>query len=203
VQDECPSNERAGELRRAVMDKYRLVVTNPEGRFPYPVGRASALGLGYEPEWLDAAPREVVARFVGVGNPFAVCHPGAGDRVLDIGCGCGLDVFVSGHLAGPGGHAVGIDMTPGMIEVPRGLVGAGPFANLEFRVADAENLPFDGGTFDVVISNGALNLVPDKDRAFREIHRVLRGGGTFATADLLVTETVPQSILEDMDAWST
>ena len=203
MQGECPSNRRAEELHRAVKDTYRLVAAKADGRFPYPVGRASALGLGYEAEWLDAAPADVTARFVGVGNPFAVGRPTSGERVLDVGCGCGLDVFVAGHLAGRDGRSVGIDITPEMLELPRRLLGTGPLDNLEFLEADVESLPFDDGTFDRVISNGALNLVPDKDRALREIHRVLRAGGTFATADLLVTETVPASVLEDMDAWST
>ena len=203
MQGECPSNARAEELRGAVRRAYRLVAAGAEGRFPYPVGRESAQRLGYEAEWLDAAPADVVARFVGVGNPFTIARPRSGDRVLDVGCGCGLDVFVAGVLAGSGGRAVGIDITPEMLELPRSLLGRGPVGNLEFRVADVESLPFEDGEFDLVISNGALNLAPDKDRAFRELYRVLRPGGTFAVADLLVTETVPAEVLQDLDAWST
>ena len=203
MQGECPSTARAEDLRGAVRRAYRLVVAGAEGRFPYPVGRGSAQRLGYEEEWLDAAPADVVARFVGVGNPFAILRPRSGDRVLDVGCGCGLDVFVAGHLAGRAGRAVGIDITPEMLELPRRLLGRGPLGNLEFLEADVESLPFDDGEFDLVISNGALNLAPDKDRAFRELHRVLRPGGTFAAADLLVTDTVPSEVLQDMDAWST
>ena len=203
MQGECPSAARADELRGAVRRTYRLVAAGAEGRFPYPVGRGSALRLGYESEWLDAAPADVVARFVGVGNPFAIARPRGGDRVLDVGCGCGLDVFVAGRLAGRDGSAVGIDISPEMLDLPRRLLGRGPLGNLEFREADVERLPFEDAEFNLVISNGALNLAPDKDRAFRELHRVLRPGGVFAVADLLVTGTVPAEVLQDLDAWST
>ena len=203
MQDEHPSRERGEQIRCAIKAKYGLVAQEPGGRFPYPVGRASALGLGYEPARLDAAPVAVVSRFVGVGNPFSVSRLQSGDRVIDVGCGSGLDTLVAGHLVGRTGRAVGVDVTTAMLDIPRQHLGAGPLRNLEFVEADVERLPFEDGAFDRVISNGALNLVPDKDRAFAELRRVLRPGGTLAVVDLLVTETVPASVLADMDAWST
>ena len=190
-------------LRRAVREKYRNTTTPPIGRFPYPVGRPSAIGLGYEPEWLDRIPDGVVDRFVGVGNPFTVARPGAGQRVLDVGCGCGLDVCVASLLVGPAGHAVGIDLTPEMASYAAGALPDRAPPNIEFMTADVESLPFKGDTFDLVISNGALNLTPDKDRAFREIARVLRRGGRLATTDLLVREAVPAEVIANLDAWST
>jgi SAM-dependent methyltransferase len=194
---------RAGEIRDEVRTKYRDVAERPEGQFGYPIGRASAERLGYEAAWLDAVPAEVVDRFVGVGNPFTVHRPAAGDRVLDVGCGCGLDVFVAAQLVGPRGRAVGIDLTNEMLAWPRRLAADWPHGDATFAAGSVESLDFDDASFDAVISNGALNLVPDKDAALREIHRVLRPGGTFAVADLLVTEAIPDEVLAGVDAWST
>ena len=197
------SNARAAELREAVREKYRQAAREPAGLFPYPVGRESALGLGYEPAWMDAVPADIVDRFVGAGNPFAVERPEAGERVLDLGCGCGLDVFVAAQLVGSRGRAVGIDLTPEMLASAERAAAAWPLGNVELRVGDVEVLPFGDATFDRVVSNGVLNLVPDKDAAFSEACRVLRPGGRFVVADLLVTETVPAEVLASLDAWST
>lgn len=196
--------EPTAEQRRAsVKEKYGRVARSAAGHFPYPVGRASALRLGYLPEWLKAAPAAVVDRFVGIGNPFRIRRPRPGERVLDIGCGCGLDAFVAARLVGPEGSAVGLDLTPEMLERARAALKRSKLKNLEFREGSAEDLPFESGAFDLAISNGALNLVPDKDAAFREIARVLRPGGELVAADLLVVETIPKRVLAGMDAWST
>lgn len=200
---ECPSEQRAAELRRTVAEKYRNVSSRPEGQFAYPVGRESAIGLGYRTAWLEPVAAEVVNRFVGVGNPFLIRRPRRGERVLDLGCGCGLDVYVAAHLVGARGRAVGLDMTVEMLEWARRVASAWPLGNAGFELGTIEALPFEDGSFDVVISNGVLNLVPDKDAAFREIHRVLQPGGTFAAADLLVRETIPEDVLASMDAWSS
>lgn len=194
---------RAEELRAAVRGKYAEVSCEPTGQFPYPVGRESARGLGYAADWLVGIPDTVVDRFVGVGNPFRIRMPIVGERVLDLGCGCGLDVFVAGRLAGAEGRAVGIDLTPEMIADSQSVAATWPLQNVELRVGGIEALPFDEGSFDLVISNGVLNLVPDKDAAFSEAWRVLEPGGDFVAADLLVTETVPAEVLESLDAWST
>lgn len=200
---ECPTPERAEELRQAVKEEYRKVSAHPVGQFAYPVGRESALGLSYQPVWLEAIPAQVVDRFVGVGNPFRIRRPSNGEHVLDLGCGCGLDVYVAAHLVGAEGRAVGLDMTAEMMEWARRFAADWPLGNAEFEEGTIEALPFEDNSFDMVISNGVLNLVPDKDAAFSEIHRVLKPGGTFAAADLLVTETIPEEVLASMDAWST
>jgi len=191
------------QLRHQVREKYRAVAAAPEDHFRYPVGRESAQGLGYPPEWLERIPAEVVDRFVGVGNPFDVARPEPGQRVLDLGCGCGMDVFVASILVGETGSAVGLDMTEEMIH--RGRLAAKDWSprNVSFEIGNIEELPFDDRAFDLVLSNGVLNLVPDKDRAFREIARVLRPGGRFAAADLLVVDTIPDELLASKDAWST
>ena len=187
----------ADRLREAVRGRYRAFARGEGAGFAYPVGRAGALRLGYDPAILDALPPAVVSRFAGVGHPLSVAPPRPGDRVLDVGCGAGLDVLVAARMVGSGGRAVGIDLVPEMLEQARGDAGGA-----EFLEGGAESLPFPDGSFDRVISNGVLNLVPDKDAAWREIRRVLRPGGEFAAADLLVTEDVPPEVLADRDAWS-
>jgi len=200
---DAPSFERAVEIRDAVKSKYRKVATSPEGCFAYPVGVESALKLGYHPSWLEFVPAEVSSRFVGVGNPFGIRAPKPGNRVLDAGCGCGFDTFIAAALAGPTGRAVGIDITAEMLAVA--LAGAGSFdkGNIEFREGSIEKLPFENACFDLVISNGVLNLIPDKQTAFLEIARVLRPEGILVAADLIVTETIPEEVLASTDAWST
>jgi len=203
MHEQCLSSERAEALREAVKKTYRAVAVQPAGRFPYPIGRDGATALGYEAAWLDAVPPEVVEAFVGVGNPFQVARPRPGEAVLDVGCGAGLDVFLAALLAGATGRAAGLDLTAEMLDRPRRSLAARRFGNVEFTVGSAEAIPYADASFDLVISNGALNLVPDKDRAFREIRRVLRPGGVFAAADVLVEETVPEALLTAVDAWST
>lgn len=200
---ECSTPERAAELRAAVREKYRVVSRQPCGHFSYPTGRESLTRLGYAPEWLAGVPAEVADGFVGVGNPFSVRRVGRGERVLDVGCGCGFDAFVVGSLVGPEGQAVGLDITREMLERPRAALARTPATHVQFREGSVEALPFQDASFDLVISNGVLNLVPDKDAAFREIARVLRPGGDFVAADLIVVQTIPEEVLASMDAWST
>ena len=200
--NECLSAQRQNELRSAVRDRYRAVARQPAGHFNYPIGRESALGLGYRPEWLAAISSEIVERFVGVGNPFSIRLPMQGDRVLDVGCGCGLDTFVAALLAGQAGRSTGLDLTAEMLGWPRKATAEMNLNNVEFQEGSAEKLPFEDAAFDLVISNGVLNLVPDKDAAFAEIRRVLRPGGALAAADLLVTESIPEAVLASKDAWT-
>jgi arsenite methyltransferase len=202
VEGDCQSKDRRMQIEMAVLEKYRSVAKVPRGQFSYPVGRESALKLGHEPEWLDTSPPEVVERFVGVGNPFSLRRPGPGERVLDAGCGCGLDAFVASLLVGPKGRVVGLDLSNEMLEVSRNALARSNPGNLGFEEGSVEQLPFADGSFDLVISNGVLNLALDKRAAFREIARVLRAGGIFATADLLVIDTVPEKLIQDVNAWS-
>ncbi len=185
-------------------ERYAAVAREPRGQFPYPVGLESLDRLGYAPDWISEVPPRVAERFVGVGNPFSVRRPRRGERVLDVGCGCGLDTLVAARLVGETGRSVGLDATPDMLEYPRkAAVKPGNGCAPEFVEGSVENLPFEDGSFDLVISNGALNLATDKDLAFTEIARVLRPGGEMAVADLIVGEKMPAHILASIDAWST
>jgi arsenite methyltransferase len=196
-------NKRWEEIRNAVRSKYRAVATEPEGHFPYSIGKESALNLGYDPLLLEKIPDKIVRRFVGVGNPLKIRTPHAGDYVLDAGCGCGMDTLIAALLTGPQGRAFGIDLTEEMLELPRSAAAAFKLGNVEFRAGSIEKLPFEDAVMDLVISNGVLNLIPDKATAFSEIARVLRPEGAFVAADLLVVDTIPDNVLKSMDAWST
>jgi arsenite methyltransferase len=197
------SFQRAEEFRASIKAKYRKVCESPEGLFSYPIGKAGALGLGYDRDWFEFVPSGVVRRFVGVGNPFRIRAPQKDDRVLDAGCGCGFDTFVAAEMAGPSGLAVGIDFTAELLEYPGEAAKSFRKGNAEFLAGSIERLPFEENCFDLVISNGVLNLLPDKQSGFMELARVLRPGGKLVCADLLTTETVPESILTTNDAWST
>jgi SAM-dependent methyltransferase len=200
---EKPSIEQAEHIRSAVMAKYQKVAVNPEGYFSYPVGKESAIRLGYDPRLMMYVPADVISRFVGVGNPFRIRPAKPGDQVLDAGCGSGFDAFIAACMAGVSGRAIGLDLTAEMLAVPRSAAESFRNGNVEFLEGSLEELPFDDGTFDLVISNGVLNLVPDKQTAFMELARVIRPEGALVCADLLVIETIPPEVFANTDAWST
>ena len=200
---DTPSHERAEEIRSAIRSKYQKVSMSPEGFFEYPVGAEGALKLGYDPAWLSLVPAAVVSRFVGVGNPFSIRVPKPGDRILDAGCGCGFDAFIACSMAGASGKAVGIDASADMLAIAQSAAAEFMGGNAEFLEGSVEQLPFEDGYFDLIISNGVLNLIPDKLKAFKEIARVFRPKGALVAADLLVMETIPPEVLASADAWST
>jgi len=195
--------DRATRLRDAVKEKYRAVSHRAHGHFTYPVGQESLNRLGYAREWLSLAPTGVIDRFVGVGNPFSIRPPRKAERVLDVGCGSGLDAFVAARLVGGEGFVVGMDLVPEMLAWLRKAQKDSPIEQLGAVRGLAEALPFEDASFDLVISNGVLNLVPDKDAAFREIVRVLKPECEFVAADLIVMESIPEEVLAGMDAWSS
>jgi SAM-dependent methyltransferase len=188
-------------IRDAIRRKYVHVAQSPEGRFRYPVGRAGALAMGYDPALLRQVPDEVLAFFCGVGNPFALGPINPGEAVLDVGCGAGVDLIIASLLVGAGGQVCGIDLVPEMADrARRNLELAGVAADV--RVAGAERIPHGDGTFDVVTSNGALNLSPAKEQCFVEMYRVLRPGGRLQFADMAIDEAVPPEMVGSLEAWS-
>ena len=186
-------------IRDGIAQKYRKVAASPEGLFRYPTGEASARGLGYPPDLVADIPLAVRERFVGVGNPISLRPIRAGESVLDLGCGAGFDAFIAAQLVGPAGRVVGIDLSPEMLAVARAGQAEAGFPEVEFREASVEALPFPDTSFDVALSNGVLNLVPDKPAALREIFRVLRPGGRLQACDIgLVGDRPPP----DKAPWS-
>lgn len=201
MKDHLTSEERK-QIEGGIIEKYRHVAASPEGRFKYPSGQAGLVGQNYDPEILKALPDEVLASYCGVGNPFSLGPIHEGEAVLDVGCGAGVDSLVAASLVGPAGKVVGIDFTPEMIERAKANLRATAFANVTYETASAEALPFPDRTFDVVISNGALNLAPDKPKALGEIHRVLKHGGRLMVADQILVGESPADTRSMVESWA-
>src|SRR5437867_3058164 len=190
------------DLRRAIQDEYALVAMEPEHGFHFLVGRPLARLLGYEESWLEGIPEPTIASFAGTGNPFSVGALRSGERVVDVGCGGGIDSLVAAGMVGPEGRVIGVDMTPAMLDKARASAAAAGLTTVEFREGFGEALPVEDGWADVVISNGVLNLMPDKDAALRDMARVLKPGGRLQIGDILVQKPVPQSAKADIALWT-
>jgi arsenite methyltransferase len=189
-------------LRASVREKYREVAVHPDGKYHFHTGRRLAALLGYDPDLVASLPDRAVESFAGVANPFSLRPICWGDRVVEVGSGGGFDSIVAAHLVGPDGRAIGVDMTPEMLAKSRETARLLGLGHVEFREGLAEELPVDDGWADVVISNGVLNLVADKDRAFAEIYRVLRPGGHLQFADIAVGRPVPADAVCNVDLWT-
>jgi SAM-dependent methyltransferase len=199
----CPVDLDVAALRTEVQAMYARVATAPDGAFHFHRGRDfAATRLGYDANELAALPVDVTASFAGVGNPHAIEPIAEGAVVLDIGCGAGTDLLLAARRVGPRGRAIGVDMTEAMRT--RAAAGAATcgLINVEVRDGDATGLPVDDRSIDVVISNGVLNLVPDKRRAVAEIARVLKPGGRVQLADITIAELLPDDALRDIDLWT-
>jgi SAM-dependent methyltransferase len=179
-----------------------VAATAPEGQFRYPTGRAGIEGLKYDPRIVGAFPDDVLASYCGVGNPFPLGEIKAGDFVLDIGCGAGVDTLISAMLAGSTGKAVGIDLVPEMVEKAKQSLARTALQNVEFHEASAERLSFPDRTFDVVISNGVINLIPDKRKALAEIFRVLKPAGRLMVADQVRVGERPANTTSLVEKWA-
>lgn len=189
------------ELRRAIREEYTAVATEPERGFHFHTGRPLARLLGYDDEWLACLPEATIASFAGTGNPFSVAPLRAGERVLDIGCGAGIDSLIAARMVGQSGEVVGVDMTPAMLDRARRGAAAAGLTNVRFHDGMAESLPVPDGWADVVISNGVLNLFPDKYAGLREMARALRPGGRLQIGDILVEKAVGAKGKRDIDLW--
>ena len=188
-------------LRCEIRKEYAEVATQPAKGFHFHTGRPLARMLGYADAWLEHVPEPSIASFAGTGNPFAIGAIVAGERVVDVGSGGGIDSLIAAWMAGGSGQVIGVDMTPEMLVKARRSAAAFGVANVEFRDGHAEALPVDDGWADIVISNGVLNLCPDKVQVLREIHRVLRPGGRVQIGDIVVQKPVPDSAKRDIDLW--
>ncbi len=191
------------ELLRSEIEKtYTEVSTAPAKEFIFPTGRAWAEELGYPQPELSRVPEASVASFAGVANPFVHGRVEDGATVLDLGCGAGTDLLIAAQMAGPEGRAIGVDMTPAMLERAEESARAMGLSRVELHESLIEELPVPDASVDVVISNGVINLSPDKAAAFREIARVLKPGGRLQIADIVVQTAVPDAAKENIDLWT-
>jgi SAM-dependent methyltransferase len=188
-------------LKCEIKKTYAAVSQEPEVDFIFPTGRAWAEDLGYPPE-LANVPESAAESFAGVANPWVLGRLAAGERVLDLGCGAGTDSLVAAQMVGAEGRVTGIDMTPEMLAKARAAAAELGATNVEFVESEAEHLPFDAESFDVVVSNGVIDLIPDKDAVFGEIYRVLRPGGRIQVADVTIQKPVSEEGRRNIDLWT-
>jgi arsenite methyltransferase len=190
-----------GLLKSEIKKTYASVSQEPEKDFVFPTGRAWARDLDY-PDELERVPDFVADSYAGVANPFSLGRLAPGERVLDLGSGAGTDSLVASFMVRPEGQVTGIDMTPEMLEKARVGAAAVGATNVTFVEGEVERLPFADATFDVVISNGVIDLVPDKDAVFDEIHRVLAPGGRIQIADVTIQQPVSDEGRRNIDLWT-
>jgi arsenite methyltransferase len=189
-------------LRKEVREKYREVAEDPSAEYHFHTGRSHAIRLGYPSTPLDQLPDEACEAFAGVGNPFYWGGPKPGERVVDLGSGAGMDSFLAALWVGRAGRVIGVDMTPEMLVRGKAIAANLGLGNVEFREGLIEDLPVEDGWADVVISNGVINLCPDKIGVYRQIFRVLKPGGRMTVADICLERPVPEEALRDIDLWT-
>ncbi len=199
----CPVDLDTLRLRAEIQSIYARVATEPSGAFHFHRGAAYAGGmLGYDAHALSALPADTTASFAGVANPHGLAPMSPGATVVDIGCGAGMDLLLAAQAVGPGGRAIGVDMTEAMAERARVGARATGLNNVEVRLGDALALPVESDTVDFVISNGVLNLTPNKREAFGEVFRILKPGGQFLYGDIVVANELSESIRRNIDLWT-
>ena len=200
------SNSETGldldQLREAIRCEYRAVAKEPDRGYHFHTGRRLAEIVEYRDEWLEAVPESVLACFAGTGNPFSIGPLAPGERVVDLGCGAGIDSFIAASQVGETGAVIGLDMTTEMTEKAREARDEAGVKQLDFRQGYLESIPVEDGWADVVISNGVVNLMPDKMRAFGEMARVLKPGGRLQIGDIMVQKPVSEGAKERIDLWT-
>ena len=199
----CPVDLDTLKLRAEIQSVYARVAADPSGAFHFHRGPVYAAGmLGYDADALAALPAETTASFAGIANPHRIAPISRGATVVDIGCGAGMDLLLAARAVGPNGRAIGVDMTDAMVDRARRGARAAGLDNVEVRIGDALALPVESGTVDFVISNGVLNLTPDKQEAYGEVYRILKPGGQFLYGDISVANELSEDIRKNIDLWT-
>ena len=189
-------------LREEIRKRYTDVSTDQEQEFIFPTGRSWAVELGYPEPELSRVPDSVVESFAGVANHWILGRADPGAVVLDLGCGAGTDLLIAAQMTGPDGRAIGVDMTAAMLDRARDSAVEMGLENVEVQESLIESLPVADVSIDLVISNGVIDLVPDKDAVFDEIDRVLRPGGSLQIADVVIHKEVSEDARKNIDLWT-
>ena len=190
------------ELEQKVKQMYRDVALNPKGEYHFEMGRGLANKLGYEESDLDRIPAPAIESFAGVGYYFDIANLKEGEHVLDLGSGSGMDVFVAALRVGNTGHVSGVDMTEEQLEKSERLRKENSVENVSFHKSHIEKLPFADSSFEAVISNGVINLCPDKERVFAEVGRVLKRKGRMVIADIVTEKQLPENVVCNSTLWA-
>lgn len=189
-------------LRKAIQEEYEVVADEPQRDFHFHIGRRQAQILGYDESLLEGIPETAIESLAGTGNPFSLGPINPGDRVVDVGSGAGTDSLIAARMVSPDGQVIGVDMTPRMLKKARRAAAETDLDTVQFRQGYGEALPVEDEWADVIISNGVLNLMPDKEAALREMARVLKPDGRLQIADILVEKEVPDSAKRQIDLWT-
>ena len=195
------TTEDLEKIEAGIREKYVKVAKNPEGQFKYPTGKKGLKALHYDKSLIDKLPDGLAATYCGVGNPFSLGKINTGEQVLDIGCGAGVDTILASMMTGPTGNVVGVDIVPEMLQQAEKNLMMTDQKNVSFKKTSGEKLPYPVDTFDVVISNGVINLIPDKEAALAEIIRVLKPGGRLMVADQIDSGNVQKDIRARLANW--
>jgi arsenite methyltransferase len=189
-------------IRTAIRGKYAEVAISAAGKFGYPTGKTGAEALGYDSGVIRQAPSRLLESFCGVGNPFLLGEIRSGEVVLDFGCGAGFDLYVASRTVGKNGRVCGVDLTQEMVKLAARNLAAAGATNFEVKKIDSEEIPYPDNFFDVVTSNGVINLSPRKAACFRELYRVLKPGGRVQFADVVLENDLPAGLADSPEAWS-
>ena len=196
------TDKEKNKIKKAINKKYKKVAKSPAGLFKYPTGKAGLIELRYNSEIIEKFHDSILESYCGVGNPFSIGQIDDDEAVLDVGCGAGVDTIIAGKMTGPAGKAVGIDVVPKMLEKARSNLSQSGIENVTFQEASAENIPFADEHFNVVISNGAFNLMPYKTKALSEVYRVLKPTGRLLMADNVLIGELPTETRQIITSWS-
>ena len=197
-----PQHVDLDSLESQVKEMYRKVATEPHAEYHFEMGRGLTERLGYPVADLDAIPQQAIESFAGVGYFFHLADLHEGETVVDLGSGSGTDTFIAALKVGATGHVIGLDMTDAQLEKASRLCDEAGFEGVEYRKTYIESAPVDSGSVDTVISNGVINLSPDKNAVFAEVARMLKPGGRLAIADIVTESQLPETVSCNADLWA-